>query len=116
MAKRKNSIQKQQNHSRSPVESTPKEPQEQQSTQYQLRSELPSVWFDSLRLSVRTDNEEEKSKLAILSFFYDLSTSDGVLKIENARMMCSAAQAKKITELMCRMLDYYPKPSKSDEK
>jgi hypothetical protein len=73
-----------------------------------IRTELPTIWVDNLRGSVRVHPD-----LMILSFFHGVPGMPE--RFECARVMTTHIHAKEMVDLMCWLLDFqvqlghYPK-------
>lgn len=73
------------------------------------RADLPSVWVDHAKFSVRRNTKTNTEILAILAFF--TAPADEELKtkgFEAVRVCFSPELARRVVDAMCQNLDYYP--------
>lgn len=69
------------------------------------RPDVPTLWFDNVRFSLRVDRATGARNFAF--GFYQMIEGDKQ-RFEASRVITSEAQAKSMIEAMCRLLDYYP--------
>ena len=75
-----------------------KEEKKKRDTLLNLNTNLPNLYVDDIRISIRNDD------LAIINFFAD--TPEG--KFEQTRVITSKARIKSFIDSMCKHTDYYP--------
>ena len=68
-----------------------------------VRPDLPTVWFDSFRMARRSDVE-----IVVFSFFHKLPFEESSDQLELFRAATTTDHVRKIIDMMCRNLDYYP--------
>jgi hypothetical protein len=74
---------------------------------YNINNNLPNLFVDDIRVSVRNDN------IATLNFFSD--SPEG--KFEQTRVTTKKEWLKVFIEVLCRHTDYYPtKPTEEKEE
>ena len=71
-----------------------------------LNNQLPNLFVDDIRVSIRNDN------IATLNFFSD--SPEG--KFEQARMTTKKERLKAFIDVLCRHTDYYPEKSAEDKE
>ena len=62
---------------------------------------LPTIWIDRMQLGVRSD-----APVATLRFHTALQDC----LVESCRLQVSTDHLKRITDVLCRTLNYYPRP------
>jgi hypothetical protein len=71
-----------------------------------LNQKLQPIWIDDFNLNIRADN------LCLIRFLTSLP--EGVF--EQTRVMTSKNNLKKLIDLMCSLLQYYPSPRDVNDK
>lgn len=91
---------------------TPDVPQEMSSQTQRLklasRPDLPTLWFDHLKVSVRKDRTSDRELVALIGFYHQVPEENGLHGTEIARVACSPELARKLADTVCRTLNYYP--------